>query len=76
VVIREGGIHFLLPLPIEEENEDRWCLWRPDQAGFDSRLFLMERWLGNREAGVMEQWSIGVLVYWAFGELHLRLIFG
>src|SRR5260370_30345309 len=22
-------------------------------------LFLMARWLGNREAGVMEQWSIG-----------------
>jgi hypothetical protein len=36
----------------------------------------MARWLGNREAGVMEQWSIGVLDYWAFGELHLRLIFG
>jgi hypothetical protein len=33
----EGRIHLLLYLPIEEENEDRWCLWRPDQAGFDSR---------------------------------------
>jgi hypothetical protein len=33
----EGRIHLLLHLPIEEENEDRWCLWRPDQAGFDSR---------------------------------------
>ena len=33
----EGRIHFLLHLPIEEENEDRWCLWRPDHAGFDSR---------------------------------------
>ena len=33
----EGRIHLLLHLPIEEQNEDRWCLWRPDQAGFDSR---------------------------------------
>jgi len=33
----EGRIHLLLHLPIEEENEDRWCLWRPDHAGFDSR---------------------------------------
>jgi hypothetical protein len=33
----EGRIHFLLHLPIEEQNEDRRCLWLPDQAGFDSR---------------------------------------
>src|ERR1700752_3322758 len=33
----EGRIHLLLHLPIEEENEDRWCLWRPDQGGFYSR---------------------------------------
>jgi hypothetical protein len=33
----EGRIHLLLHLPIEEENQARWCLWRPDQAGFDSR---------------------------------------
>jgi hypothetical protein len=32
----EGRIHLLINLPIEEENEDRWCLWRPDQAGLDS----------------------------------------
>jgi hypothetical protein len=32
----EGRIHLLIHLPIEE-NEDRWCLWRPDHAGFDSR---------------------------------------
>ena len=34
----EGRIHLLLNLLIlliDEENEDRWCLWRPDQAGFD-----------------------------------------
>jgi hypothetical protein len=37
VVDEEGRIHLLLHLPIEEEKEDRWCLWRPDQAGFDSR---------------------------------------
>jgi hypothetical protein len=33
----EGRTHLLIHLPIEEEDEDRWCLWRPDQAGFDSR---------------------------------------
>ena len=32
----EGRTHLLIHLPIEE-NEDRWCLWRPDHAGFDSR---------------------------------------
>ncbi len=34
----EGRTHLLIHLPIEEENEDRWCLWCPDQVGFDSRL--------------------------------------
>lgn len=33
----EGRIHLLLHLPIQEEHDVRWCLWRPDQAGFDSR---------------------------------------
>jgi hypothetical protein len=33
----EGRTHLLIHVPIEEENEDRWCLWRPDDAGFDSR---------------------------------------
>jgi hypothetical protein len=32
----EGRIHILIRLPIEEDG-DRWCLWRPDHAGFDSR---------------------------------------
>ena len=32
----EGRIHLPVRLPIEEDG-DRWCLWRPDQAGFDSR---------------------------------------
>jgi hypothetical protein len=25
--------HFVL----HKDDEDRWCLWRPDHAGFDSR---------------------------------------
>jgi hypothetical protein len=33
----EGRTHLLIHLPIEDENEARWCLWRPDHAGFDSR---------------------------------------
>jgi hypothetical protein len=31
----EGRTHLLIHLPIDGEN--RWCLWRPDHAGFDSR---------------------------------------
>jgi hypothetical protein len=45
----EGRIHLLLHLPIDEEDEHRWCLWRPDQSGFDSRSVLTARWLRNRE---------------------------
>jgi hypothetical protein len=33
----EGRTNLLIHLPIEGEDEDRWCLWRPDHAGFDSR---------------------------------------
>jgi hypothetical protein len=33
----EGRIHLLIRLPIEEGDENRWCLWRPDHTGFDSR---------------------------------------
>jgi hypothetical protein len=32
----EGRMHLLLQLPIEDD-EHRWCIWRPDIAGFDSR---------------------------------------
>jgi hypothetical protein len=30
----EGRIHLLIHLSIED-REHRWCLWRPDHAGFD-----------------------------------------
>jgi hypothetical protein len=33
----ESRTHLLIHLPIEEEDVDRWCLWRPDHAGFDFR---------------------------------------
>jgi hypothetical protein len=33
----EGRTHLLVHLPIEEQHEHRWCLWRPDHASFDSR---------------------------------------
>jgi hypothetical protein len=34
----EGRMHLLIHLPIEEGGDNnRWCLWRPDHAGFDSR---------------------------------------
>jgi hypothetical protein len=32
----EGRTHLLIHLAIEV-NAHRWCLWRPDLAGFDSR---------------------------------------
>lgn len=33
----EGRIHLLINLAVEEDDDARWCLWRPDQAAFDSR---------------------------------------
>jgi hypothetical protein len=49
----EGGTHLLIHLPIEEEDEDRWCLWRSNQAGFNSRSIfqsaLIEEWTGSRK---------------------------
>ena len=33
----DSRVHLLINLPIDEEDEERWCLWRPDHAGFDSR---------------------------------------
>ena len=33
----EGRTYLLIHVPIEEKNEHRWCLWRPDHVGFDSR---------------------------------------
>jgi hypothetical protein len=33
----EGRTLLLIHLPIEEEEENRCCLWRPNHAGFDSR---------------------------------------
>jgi hypothetical protein len=33
----EGRTHLLIRLAIEEQNEHRWCLWRPGHAGFSSR---------------------------------------
>jgi hypothetical protein len=32
----ENRTHLLIHLPIEEE-EHRWCLWRPDHERFDSK---------------------------------------
>ena len=29
----EGRAHLLIHLPIEEEDADRWCLWRPRSRG-------------------------------------------
>jgi hypothetical protein len=26
----EGRTHLLIHLPIDDEDEDRWCIWRPD----------------------------------------------
>ena len=37
VADEEGRTHLLIHLTLEEQNKNRWCLWRPDHAGFDSR---------------------------------------
>jgi hypothetical protein len=42
----EGRINLLPHLPIKEENEDRWCLWRPDHACFDSRGIFLDQPIG------------------------------
>ena len=34
---QEGRTLLLIHLPIDEADENRWCLWRPDHAGVDSR---------------------------------------
>jgi hypothetical protein len=78
----EGRIHLLLHLPIEEESQTRWYLWRPDQAAF-SRSIFDGRWLRNKEVGVMvapatlrvamRAGDNGVRECWItapFGELH------
>ena len=43
----EGRTHLLIHLAIEEENEERWCLWRPDHAGFDSRSIFESALVGE-----------------------------
>jgi hypothetical protein len=40
----------LIHLPIEEEDEGRWCLWRPDHAGFDSRSIFESALIEDRPA--------------------------
>jgi hypothetical protein len=51
----EGRTHLLIHLAIEEQNEHRWCLWRPDHAGLTRGRFLRVRWLRNRPAS-RKQW--------------------
>jgi hypothetical protein len=48
----EGRTHLLIHLPIEED-EDRWCLWRPDHPGFDSRS-IFEAALIEEETGLQK----------------------
>ena len=45
----EGRTHLLIHLPIGEEEEHRWCLWRQDQAGFDSRSIFDAPLVRNRK---------------------------
>jgi hypothetical protein len=49
----EGRTHLLIHLPIEEEDEDRWCLWRPDHAGFDPRCVFGGAAGGGIEEGLL-----------------------
>jgi hypothetical protein len=50
----EGRTHLLIHLPIEEKDADRWYLWRPDHAGFDSKSIFegrQERTVGTLAPG-------------------------
>src|SRR5258708_18175686 len=39
----DGRTHLLIHLPIEAEDEDRWCLWRADHEGcYSSTIFEVE----------------------------------
>jgi hypothetical protein len=45
----EGRTHLLIHLPVEEDGDNnRWCLWRPDQARLDSNGSLRVRWWRNK----------------------------
>jgi hypothetical protein len=44
----EGRTYLLIHLAIEEQNEHRWFLWRPDHAGFDSRSIFDRAMVENR----------------------------
>jgi hypothetical protein len=46
----EGRTHLLIQLTIKEEDADRWCFWRPDDAGFDSKSIFELLWLKNKAA--------------------------
>jgi hypothetical protein len=57
----EGRIHLLIDLPIED-GEHRWCLWRQITQTLIPDRFLTGRWWMGREAGLMEYWSVGLVV--------------
>src|SRR5580700_449114 len=48
----EGRTHLLIHLTIEEKDADRWCLWRPDQAGFDFGV-------RSHKSHGFRRWSVG-----------------
>jgi hypothetical protein len=50
----EGRTHLLIHLAIQEQNEHRWCLWRPDHAGFDSRSAVVGCGVGLPSASGLE----------------------
>jgi hypothetical protein len=43
----------LIHLAIDEQNEHRWCLWRPDHERFDSRS-IFESALIEKYAGIQK----------------------
>ena len=49
----EGRTHLLIHLAIDEQNEHRWCLWRPDHERFDSRS-IFESALIEKYAGIQK----------------------
>jgi hypothetical protein len=49
----EGRIHLLIHLPIEEEDENRWCLWRPDHAAAKAAML-------DAQTETPQNWAVSV----------------
>jgi hypothetical protein len=49
----EGRPHLSIHLPIEHDDENRWCLWRPDKQALIRDRSLRVRWWRSRKPEVI-----------------------